>query len=218
VIETRRPSKLLGCGIAIAPLFYVVVVAQMLTRDGFDITRHPLSLLALGDAGWIQVVNFLVTGLLAIACAVGMRKVLAGSTGGTWGPLLIAAYGIGMIIAGLSPADPLPGFPPAAVSEIAPQQSGHAIGHGIGFLIAFVSLIAACFVFARRFRQRGERGWALYSRATGIVTLLLIALGMAVQPAASLSFFVVGIIAFGWIGAISAKTLIDVRGNTQGRN
>lgn len=173
---TEKSSKLLACGIAIAPLFYLVVIAQMLTRRGFDITRHPLSLLALGDAGWIQVANFLVAGLLAIACAVGIRKAFAGAPGGTWGALLIATYGIGMIVAGLSPADPLPGFPPGVVSEIAPQLSGHAIGHGIGFLIAFVSLIAACFVFARRFSKRGDRSWALYSTATGVVTLLLIAL------------------------------------------
>lgn len=217
MIDTGRPSKLLACGIAIAPLFYLVVVGQMLTRRGFDIMRHPLSLLALGDSGWIQVLNFLVAGLLAIACAVGIRKTLTGAAGGTWGALLIATYGIGMIIAGLSSADPLPGFPPGVVSEIAPQQSGHAIGHGIGFLIAFVSLITACFVFARRFSRREDRGWALYSTATGVVTLLLIALGMAVQPAASLSFFVVGIIAFGWIGALAAKLTRDVPLPTQKR-
>lgn len=213
-----KRSILLACGIVIAPLFYLVVGGQMLTRPGFDITRHPLSLLALGDAGWIQVANFLVAGSLAIAYAVGIRKTLAGAAGGTWGSLLIATYGIGMIVAGLSPADPLPGFPPGAVSEIAPQQSGHAIGHGIGFLIAFVSLIAACFVFARRFSLRGDRRWALYSMATGVVTILLIALGMAVQPASSLSFFVVGIFAFGWIGALSAKISHDVRHDTQTRS
>ena len=50
-----KPKFLLACGLALAPLFYVVVVAQMLTRTGFDIGRHPLSLLSLGDAGWIQI-------------------------------------------------------------------------------------------------------------------------------------------------------------------
>ena len=214
---TGASSKLIACGVVIAPLFYLVVGAQMLTRRGFDITRHPLSLLALGDAGWIQVANFLVVGSLAILCGLGLRKALAANTGGTWGPLLIATYGIGMIIAGLSTADPLPGFPPGVVSEISPRQSGHAIGHGLGFLIAFVSLISACFVFARRFRLRGDRGWSLYSTVTGVVTLMLIVMGMAIQPVASLSFFAVGIVAFGWVGAVSAKMLHDVRYNAQER-
>lgn len=201
----RTPSRLLVCGIMLAPLFYATVVIQILTRRGFDITQHPLSLLALGDMGWIQVANFLVAAMLALACAIGMRRTLTGTDGGTWGPLLIATYAIGFIIAGLSPADPLPGFPPGAVTAIAPEMSGHAMGHGVGFMIAFVSLIACCFVFARRFARLGNRGWSVYSTGTGLATLALIALGMVIQPAASLSFFVVGIVAFGWLGAVCAK-------------
>ena len=214
---TGKSSKLLTCGIVLAPLFYVVVGGQMVTRSGFDITRHPLSLLALGDAGWIQVANFLVAGSLAVACGFGIHATLAGAAGGTWGSLLIATYGIGMIVAGISPADPIPGFPPGFVSAIPPPLSRHAIGHGLGFLLAFASLIAACFVFARRFRQRGDRGWARYSMATGGMTLLLLALGMAVKPAASLSFFVVGIFAFSWIGALAAKISHDARYDTHTR-
>jgi hypothetical protein len=50
---------------------------QALTRDGFDPTRHPLSLLSLGELGWVQIANFVVTGVLYLACAVGMWRVLA---------------------------------------------------------------------------------------------------------------------------------------------
>jgi hypothetical protein len=35
--------------------------------------------------------------------------------------------------------------------------------------LVFLGLPAACFVFGRRFAARGERGWAIYSVATGIV-------------------------------------------------
>ena len=63
----------------------------MINRSGFDITKHPLSLLSLGDAGWIQVANFVATGVLAIACAVGLRQALHLTPGETSGPLLIAA-------------------------------------------------------------------------------------------------------------------------------
>ena len=94
-------KALLACGVLLGPLFYLVVLIQMFTRPGFDIRQHPLSLLSLGDAGWIQITNFIVTGLLAILCAFGMRRLLRGGPGGTWGPLLIGTYGLGMIIAGL---------------------------------------------------------------------------------------------------------------------
>jgi len=46
---------LLTCGIVSAPLFCVVVFTQFFTRPGADIHRLPLSLLSLGDFGWIQI-------------------------------------------------------------------------------------------------------------------------------------------------------------------
>ena len=44
-------------------------LAQALTRDGFDLTRHPWSLLTNGDLGWIQITNFVLTGLMVLAFA-----------------------------------------------------------------------------------------------------------------------------------------------------
>jgi hypothetical protein len=34
-------------------------------RQGFEITRHDVSLLSNGNQGWIQITNFLVAGLLS---------------------------------------------------------------------------------------------------------------------------------------------------------
>jgi hypothetical protein len=59
-----------------APLFIVVVVIQELTRE-VDPKQHALSQLSLGDLGWLQITNFIVSGLLFIAYAVGMRRVRA---------------------------------------------------------------------------------------------------------------------------------------------
>jgi hypothetical membrane protein len=67
---------LLAAGPVAAPLYILLVVLQMLTRDGFDISRHPPSALSNGDQGWIQISNFLAAGLLFIAFAVGLRRVL----------------------------------------------------------------------------------------------------------------------------------------------
>nr|WP_241825674.1 DUF998 domain-containing protein [Micromonospora sp. CB01531] len=82
-------ATLLAGGIAVGPLFAVVAAAQVLTRDGFDLSRQPLSLLALGQHGWIQIANFVVSGLLALAGAAGLRRALRGGAGGTWGPALV---------------------------------------------------------------------------------------------------------------------------------
>ncbi|MEK8107959.1 DUF998 domain-containing protein [Micromonospora sp. M12] len=85
-VDSRRTTTraLLAGGVLAGPLFGWWR-RQVLTRDGFDLSRQPLSLLALGDLGWIQTANFVLTGLLGLAGAVGLRRVLRGEPGGTWG-------------------------------------------------------------------------------------------------------------------------------------
>jgi Protein of unknown function (DUF998) len=70
---------------------------QMLVRHGFDIRRHALSLLTNGDLGWIQILNFVLPGLLVVAGAFGMRRALRWGRDGTWGPLLLVVHGLGLI-------------------------------------------------------------------------------------------------------------------------
>jgi len=99
-------GQLLACGAVAGPLFTGVALIQILTRSGFDIRRHAISMLSLGDLGWLQRSNFVVSGLLAIACAVGMRRVLHPGRAGTWGPLLVGTYGLGLAAAGVFTTDP----------------------------------------------------------------------------------------------------------------
>ena len=110
----RLSNRLLACGVVAGPIYVVVGAVQMLIRDGFDPTRHALSLMSNGDLGWIQVANFLVTGVLVIACSVGMRRAMYPGRGGTWGPLLVGVYGLGLVGAGIFAADPALGFPPGS--------------------------------------------------------------------------------------------------------
>ena len=89
------------------PLYTIVGLIQAFTR-------HALSLLENGDLGWIEITTFLLSGLLFVAGAIGMRQVMRGSRGGTWGPILLGIYGLGLIGAGFFSADPALGFPPGS--------------------------------------------------------------------------------------------------------
>ncbi len=146
-------------GVVSTPLFYVVTIVQVLTRTGFDIKRHAISTLTLGDLGWIQSANFIITGLLAVLAAIGCRELLRGGKGGTWGALFIGIYGIGMIVAGIFRPDPGLGFPPGASANMPISLSAHAALHSIAFFTAFICLIVATIIFARRFAAQGEHGW-----------------------------------------------------------
>jgi hypothetical protein len=158
---------LLVCGAVAGPFYITLGVIQMLIRPGYDPTRHDLSLMSNGDLGWIQISNFVITGLLVIAGAVGMKHDLRGSRAGTWGPLLVGIYGLGLIGAGIFVADPALGFPPGTPAD-AHNLSGHGIMHFVTGGIGFLALIVACFVFARRFSLLKQRGLAVFSILTGI--------------------------------------------------
>ena len=211
----RRTRALLACAVAAGPLFVLVALIQVLTRDGFDIRRHALSLLSNGDLGWVQIANFLVTGLLTIAGAVGLRRALRGGRGGTWGPLLIGLYGVGLIGSGVFRPDPALGFPPGTPAD-ATTISGQGLLHFITGGVGFLGLIAACLVFARRFAALGQRGWAAYSAATGVLFFAAffgIASGSR-GAGISLAFAVAGVLGWAWLSALVARLLAGLPDGT----
>jgi hypothetical membrane protein len=202
---TNRTRALLACGVVAGPLFLAVAVLQALTRDGFDLSRHPLSLLSLGELGWIQIANFVVAGLLSVAFAVGLRRVLQPGRGGRWGPLLVGAYGVGLIMGGVFVTDAGAGFPPGAPAGAPEQLSWHGVLHAIAPVLAFLSLIAACFVLARRFAGLGQRGWATYCVATGVALLGLLAWPDQDTVIAQLAVAIV--LGWAWLSVLAARLL-----------
>jgi hypothetical protein len=213
--STKQTKALLACALLAGPLYVIVGVIEMLTRSGFDPTRHDLSLMSNGDWGWIHSSLLILTGLLTIAGALGMRRVLHGSRGGTWGPLLLGLYGLGLIGAGFFSADPALGFPPGTPAD-AHAVSWHGLLHFVSGGIGFLGLIAACFVFARRFAAQRLRGWAVYSVATGVfffAAFVGIAVGSnsvgAITTFVILAFTVAVVIGWVWVSAMAAKLLIE---------
>lgn len=165
----RATRSLLGYGVIAGPFYVAVSLAQALTRDGFQMDRHSWSLLENGSLGWIQITNFIVTGLMTVAAAVGLRRAMTAGRGRRWVPLLIAVYGVGMLGAGIFTADPAQGFPIGTPEVTAVSWHGmlHFVTGGIGFLC----LIAACLVLGSRFAAAGRTGLAWFSRVTGIAFL-----------------------------------------------
>lgn len=213
----RSTRTLLTCGILAGPLYIVVVVLQMLTRDAFDISRHPASMLSNGDLGWIQIATFVITGLLFVACAIGLRRILgpAAGRGGTWGPRLIGVLGAGMVAAGCFSADPADGFPPGTPVGPPTTMSWHAAVHLLVAGVAFLALIAACFVFARRFAATGHRGWAIFSASTGALFLVSWLSLFALQGAraVNIAFAVAIALALAWTSLL-ATHLVTRLGDT----
>jgi hypothetical protein len=149
--------------------FLAIAFAAGAFRQGYSALHQPVSMLSLGAGGWVQIANFVVTGLLMVACAAGLRRALHSGRGARWGSILIGVHGFGLVGAGVFSTDPSYGYPPGAALGPAASFSLHGMLHELTSLIAFAALTAACFVFARRFAaQAGGRGWAAYSFLTGL--------------------------------------------------
>ncbi|MFJ4878577.1 DUF998 domain-containing protein [Streptomyces sp. NPDC088745] len=194
VIPSRPGDhRALRCAVAAGPLFLGAGAAQALTRDGFDLTRNALSQLALGGAGWVQALNFLVAGALLLVGASGLRRTRAAGRGG---PVLIAVFGLSFWAAAAFPADAGAGFPVGAPEATAITGTGAA--HMAAGMIGYLALCAAFFVLARPLAERGHRTWAAASRVVPAVVLA----GFTASAVSVLAFTAGAALGLLWLSAV----------------
>ena len=178
-------AYLLRLGSLCTPIFVIVFLLEGFTRREYDWMRHPISSLSIGPFGWIQVMNFIVTGVLVALIGLGLRWTFAlKSRGSVFGPILLVVAGIGLIGAGIFVSDPVFGFPPEEPLVLA-QFTEHGHLHDVFSMLWFLGLPSAGFVFAVRFFTLNKRGWAFYSLASGlgmIVLFVLASLGFLQRP------------------------------------
>jgi hypothetical protein len=201
---TRSTHILLIGGIVAAPLFVALWAAQAFTREGFRPTFHPLSLLSLGDGGWVQIANFVITGILLIGAGVGLRRAQGRDRLSTWIAALVVAMGAGLVIAGVFVTDAGAGFPAGAPAG-APQMSWHGAVHEVGFVVTQLAFVVLAILLAVRFARSGQRGWMFAS---------ILALGAAVGVAAlgsvetmAIRLVISSAIEFGFVAAVAGRTI-----------
>ena len=154
---------LLAAGVVGPVLFVVTFTVAGWLRPGYSAMASAVSDLGVGNLARIQNANFLLFGALLIAFAVGFRRVMSELIGGhsTWGAIMIATTGIGMLGAVLFPAAP-------------PTEMLHFL---LGFLVVIVSAVTAAFYLGRQFRRvPGWRSLSRYSTWTGLTAVALVLL------------------------------------------
>ncbi|MEN3305424.1 MAG: hypothetical protein V7603_1626 [Micromonosporaceae bacterium] len=215
-IPPSPPSRLtrvqLACGAIGPPLFVVVFLIEGATRPDYHPLRHPVSSLAIADSGWMQRANFVITGLLVLAFAFGLRPALRRYRPGIWAPLLIGLFAIGLIGAGMFTSDPISGYPPG--TPMAPDGTTHGQLHDTFSALVFLGLPVACLVVAYRSTKSGHRTWARYSVGTAAAFLtgfVLTSMGFAqnptLMPIGGLLQRITIIIGFAWLTALSMYLL-----------
>jgi Protein of unknown function (DUF998) len=185
-------------GAAAGPLFAVLATGQVLLRDGFDLRRHPLSLLATGSPGIVQSSNFILAGIGVLCLAVAVRRTITEGVGRRWLAPLIAVFGLGLVASGVFVMDPENGFPIGTAEGPAPAMSWHGIAHIVAATTAFSGLAAACIVLTVRMIRRRAVGAAVLNACAALVFLA------PVDPAwASIQLAVTALVAFIWTTAVA---------------
>jgi hypothetical protein len=169
----QQSANLLNAGIIAGPFFIIAALVHGVLREGFSLVRHPASLLSLGDAGWIQIANFVLTGILFILAGVGFKKVLTLGIGSKWVSRLFYLFGIALILGGIFTADPGLGFPPGAPEGTPEEMSWHGMVHGFAPILGFLAQFIALIIIARRL---GSQGFLVWRNITISVAILMFVL------------------------------------------
>ncbi len=161
----------------IGPVLFMVVLLALTAIQydfmlgiGWQPFRDPAgawpSGLALGPYGWMQVLNFVVSGLLLMLLAVGLHTGVDGR-GARVGPVLLLIAGAAMALMGFE-TDPIFREGPRTL---------HGWIHDLAFALFVLALLPSFFFLWRRFRKDAPwRNHARYTLVTGVMAALLISL------------------------------------------
>jgi hypothetical membrane protein len=173
IVEDRAvPTRaLLLAGVAGPVAFVAVFLIVGALRPGYDSIRHFVSLLSIGEGGWVQVATFLLGGLSFIAFGIGLARVWRSAGIARWVPRLVMLAGGALVACGVFTADPALGYPPGTPAGIPTDISWHGGLHYLGAILVFVGLAAAMVIDARSGPRSTGRAWAAYSLVSAIVLL-----------------------------------------------
>ena len=179
-----------------ATIFVVAFLVLGWLTPGYVPTSMFVSELSLAPQGWLQVVNFMLSGSLIVVFGHGLAVGLNSGVSGRAGPRLVQLIGIALVASGPFVTDP---------STMYPQHSVHGIIHGLFGALVFALAPATCLVLYRRFRR--DPSWRGLATATLIVGVGLIVgvvlLKVSEQPSSAL---------FTWKGLIQRIILVGFLG------
>jgi len=179
--------SMLGWGVVAGPFYLVFGLILALTRSEFDFSRDALSILLIGENGWLQGLNLVLSGLMTIVAAVGLARTPDWSRAAA---VLVGIYGLGMVLSAFAAPD-RPGSGTATAAGIL-----HLAFGGLGFL----SLGIAAIVAASWFR-RGQIPGSRRSLIAGIVIIAAFVAGGALSsgPAGVALLWVAVVVGWAWL-------------------
>ena len=147
----------------LAPIIFVgVFTVEGVLRNGYDPMRKYISVLSLGNRGWIQISNFIVLGLLLFIFTLGLSKEFQTGKASRGGIITLYVISVLFFISGPFVMDP--------TETPADQMSVHGLIHGISGGIVFLLMPIIIFIFLRRFFS--DNNWQSFRWGTLILGVI----------------------------------------------
>src|ERR1035437_551196 len=145
-------------------LFIIVFTLEGWFRPGYNSLGMYVSELSIGPRGSIQIVNFIIFGLLFLIFTRAVANEFKEGKASKAGPILLTIIAFCFIISGPFVTDPGTIF--------TYQMSWHGILHGIFGALVFSLAPISCFIFYRRFREDSK--WQSLSRWTITACIIIV--------------------------------------------
>lgn len=162
--------QLAWAGVIGSALFVAVFTIEGWLRSGYNAWSMYVSALSLGPRGWIQIVNFVVFGMLLLIFTRGIAIEFPSGKASRGGIILLTIIAFCYLLSGPFVMDPM-GTPQN-------QMTLHGTIHGILGAIAFLLMPISCFVFLRRFRVdqkwRFLQWWTLVLGTISAIAVVLL--------------------------------------------
>jgi len=163
--------KLALAGVAGPIFFWLTQAILALIVAGHNPVRQTLSSLVLTPQGWVQTLGFCTFGILIMVFSAGLYSSVKKSKCFAAGSILLFLMGLGTLIIGICPTDPIQ------------VVSLHAKIHHLVVKIVGLLFPIACFIMLTGLKNDSRwRGLALYTAFTGITVILLVGFWIIGNP------------------------------------
>jgi hypothetical membrane protein len=170
-------------------LFILLFLLNDAIKPDYSPVRDAVSEAEIGRGGWVQIANFIISGLLITASSVAISQ-----TVGRWTGRLIAVVGLGLALAGVFVSDPVP----------TDHGTWHGLIHNVVGTVSSAALIAACFTATR---WRPTTRWRWYGILAGVAQPVVFLVALAATDTLGIWQRLTNVIGWTWLAVLAVRAM-----------